>query len=165
MNEFISDPEKMKLFDLHGFLARNSKDIRRPEIFACAKILRSEYQKVGAIGYCYGGWGCVELAAKGNDIVDCITLAHPTFVLTSDIDNLAVPTQIIAPEVDNQLTPELKEYCNKVIPTLGIQYRYDYYPGLRHGFASRGDPTNATQKDGLERAKNAAVSWFNEFLH
>jgi dienelactone hydrolase len=83
----------------------------------------------------------------------------------SEIDTLAVPTQILAPEIDPALTPELKEYCNRVIPTLGIPYQYDYYPGLRHGFAAKGDPEDEVQRNGLERAKNAAVSWFNQWLH
>jgi dienelactone hydrolase len=162
---FSGSQEKMKAIDLPGFLRRHSKELRGPEIFACAKVLKSEYKKVGAVGYCWGGWGCFQLAAKGNDLLDCMSVAHPSLVENSEIDTLGVPTQILAPESDWQLTPEKKEYCNKVIPTFGIPYRYDYYPGLTHGFAGKGDPSDPKQKAGLERAKNATVSWLNEFLH
>lgn len=62
-------------------------------------------------------------------------------------------------------TPELKEYTNTTIPSLGLPYQYDYYPGMVHGFAVRGDPNNPAQKAGLERAKNSAVSWFVEYLY
>jgi len=120
-------------------MSRNNKEIRRPEIIACAGALRSKYNKVGAVGYCYGGWGCLQLGAKDNDLVDCISIAHPSIITTAEIDALNVPTQIIAPETDPQLTPELKEYCNRVIPGLGVPYMYDYYPGLRHGFAAKGE--------------------------
>lgn len=155
----------MKLLDFPGFIGRNSKEIREPEIFACAKALKSQFKKVGAIGYCYGGWGCFRLAAKGNNLLDCVSVAHPSLLEKTEIDALGVPTQILAPETDPQLTPELKEYCNKVIPGLGISYQYDYYPGLVHGFAVKGDPKDGKQKEGLERAKNAAVAWFKEYLH
>jgi len=159
------DAEALKKLDMPGFMGRNSKDIRGPEVFACARALKSQYKKIGAAGYCFGGWASFQLGAKGNNLIDAISVAHPSLLVKSEIDTLFVPTQILAPETDPQLTPELKEYCNKVIPGLGIPYQYDYYPGLVHGFAVKGDPNNAEQKAGLERAKNATVSWFNEFLH
>jgi dienelactone hydrolase len=162
---FSGNQVKMKELDMPAFVGRNSKDIRGPEIFACAKALKSQYKKVGAIGYCYGGWACFQLAAKGNNLLDCVSVAHPSLLDKSEIDSLAVPTQIIAPENDPSFTPELKEYSNKVIPTLGIPYQYDFYPGLVHGFAGRGDPKDQKQKEGLERARNSAVTWFNQFLH
>jgi hypothetical protein len=46
----------MKKLDIGAFVGRNSKDIRGPEIFAAAKALKLQYKKVGAVGYCYGGW-------------------------------------------------------------------------------------------------------------
>jgi dienelactone hydrolase len=42
--------------DMEGFKKRNTREIREPEIFACARELRGKYAKLGAIGYCYGGW-------------------------------------------------------------------------------------------------------------
>jgi len=146
-------------------MARNSKKIRTPELFACAKELKSKYKKLGSAGYCWGGWAVLMLGANSDNLLDCLSVAHPSLVKKSEIDALAVPTQILAPENDFQLTPELKEYCNKAIPGLGIPYRYDYYPGLFHGFAVKCDPTDPQQKAGLERSKNATVSWFREFLH
>ena len=79
--------------------------------------------------------------------------------------NISVPVQICAPETDHIYTPELKEYSLKVLPTLGIEFDYQYFPGLVHGFAVRGDQNDPKQKKGLERAKNAAVYWFMQHLH
>lgn len=157
----------MKQLDLGSFIGRNSKAIRGPETVAAAKFLKSDlgFKKIGAVGYCYGGWASFQLGAKGNNLIDAITVAHPSMVTQEEVAALAVPTQILAPETDQQLTPELKEYCNKVIPGLGIPYQYDYYPGLVHGFAAKGDPNNKAQKEGLERAKNATVMWMKQFLH
>lgn len=41
--------------------------------------------------------------------------------------------------------------------TLGVAYDYQYFPGLEHSFAIRGDPKNPNEMKGMERAKNAAV--------
>jgi len=161
----LEDPAKGAKFDIQSFLGRNSKDIRQPEIFACAKELRSQYKRVGAIGFCYGGWAVFRLGAKGNNMVDCISMAHPSLLEHSEIDNVGVAVQIMAPEIDPIFSPELKDYCNKVIPTLGVDYDYQYFPKLAHGFAAKGDPSNKLQKAGLERAKNAAVQWFAHYLH
>ena len=97
--------------------------------------------------------------------MDCISTAHPSVLKTEEVDAVAVPVQILAPETDPQLTPELKAYVNKVIPTLNVEYDYQFFPGLSHGFAARCDENDPKEKKGLERAKNAAVGWFAQQLH
>lgn len=54
--ETLEDPKKREAFDIMAFLGRNGKDVRFPTIAAVAKDLKKEYKKVGAIGFCYGGW-------------------------------------------------------------------------------------------------------------
>jgi hypothetical protein len=62
-------------------------------------------------------------------------------------------------------TPELKEFSNKVIPTLGVPYDHQYFLGVEHSFATRGDQQSEAQMWALVRAKNAAVYWFRQWLH
>ena len=76
-----------------------------------------------------------------------------------------VPVQIMASEIDHMFTDELKGFCNNVIPCLGVSYDYQYFPGLEHGFATRGNPDNSAERKGMERAKNSAVVWFRLWLH
>lgn len=163
----LLDESRWNELDLPSFMARNTKAIREPEIFACAKALRSEhkYSSIGAIGFCFGGWGVFRLGAKEVRLVDCISTAHPTFLEKSEIRDIGVPVQILAPEHDPQFTEELKAFSNEVIPTLGVPYDYEYFPSLTHGFATRGNPSDKNEMDGMERAKNAAVLWFRQWLH
>lgn len=163
-SDTLQDPEKRAKFSIPEFMTRNSKDVRWPEIVEVAKALKSQYKKTAAIGYCYGGWACFRLGADPA-LVDAISMAHPSRVEESEIDNVKVPVQIMAPETDPAFPPELKAYANKVIPELGVPYEYVYFPGLVHGFATKGDENDKKQKDGLERAKNSAVGFFKEFLH
>ena len=100
------------------------------------------------------------------NLVDSVSSAHPGLFDKSTIDALGdCPVQFIAPEDDFTFTPELKEHVLKTLPTLGIDWDYQFFKGLAHGFATRGDVNNPVQKHGLERAKNVAVSWFKEYLH
>ncbi|KAJ9151288.1 hypothetical protein NKR23_g3221 [Pleurostoma richardsiae] len=100
-----------------------------------------------------------------TDILMDRNQAHPTFLEKQEIGSVGVPVQILAPEIDPRFTEELKAFSNQVIPTLGFAYDYQYFPGLEHGFAIRGDPKNAEEKKGMERAENAAVLWFRQWLH
>ena len=159
-------PSEWGALDLPSMTARNSKAIREPEIFACARALRAQYKRVAAIGFCYGGWAVFRLGAKANNgLVDCISTAHPSWLTKEEIQEVGVPVQIMAPEIDPVFTPELKEFSNRVIPSLGVDYDYQYFSGLEHAFAVRGNRENEAEMKGLERAKNAAVYWFKQWLH
>ncbi|EMD96487.1 hypothetical protein COCC4DRAFT_177710 [Bipolaris maydis ATCC 48331] len=160
----LSDPEKQKNFDIGAFLGRHSKQARWPEIKEHAQTLKSQYKKVAAIGFCYGGWAAFKLAADPS-LIDAISTAHPSLLEKSEIEGVKVPVQVLSPENDFAYTDELKQATFDILPKTGVQWEYIYFPGLTHGFAVRGNPNDAAQKAGLERAKRSAVNFFNEFLH
>ncbi|KAJ5713153.1 Alpha/Beta hydrolase protein [Penicillium malachiteum] len=160
------DPSEWGPLDLAAFSARNSKEVREPEIVAFAKALRAQYKRVAAIGFCYGGWAVFRLGAKANaGLVDCISTAHPSWLTQEEIQDVGVPVQIMAPEIDPIFTTELREFANRVIPSLGLAYDLQYFPGLEHSFAVRGNRENEAEMKGLERAKDAAVHWLKQWLH
>lgn len=140
--------------------------MREPEIFAFTRALRAQYKRVGAIGFCYGGWAVFRLGAKENEgLVDCISTAHPSWLTKEEIQDVGVPVQIIVPEFDPVYPPELREFSLKTIPALGLPLDYQFFPGLEHAFATRGNRANEAEVKGLERAKDAAVLWFKQWLH
>ncbi|KAI5458353.1 Alpha/Beta hydrolase protein [Mariannaea sp. PMI_226] len=163
-SEIIRDRSRWKELDLPAFEKRNSKEVREPEIFECAKALRLQYKRVGAAGFCFGGWAVFRLGAHEN-LVDCILTAHPTWLTKDEIEHVNVPTQILAPESDPVFTPELKEFANQVIPRIGVPYDYQYFPKVHHGFAIRGNPDSKDELKAMHRAKDAAVYWFRLWLH
>ncbi|TKA77570.1 hypothetical protein B0A55_06640 [Friedmanniomyces simplex] len=151
--------------DIQAFISKHSRDIREPEIFACARKLRSEYKKLGASGYCYGGWAVCRLGAKGNDLVDCISMGHPSMLVEADLDGVAVPIQILAPEIDPAYTDELKEHTWKTLQKNGVVFGYEHFPGVEHSCFTRGDPGKAGELEAMVRGKSAAVGWFRQWLH
>ncbi|KAI1658837.1 dienelactone hydrolase family protein [Daldinia decipiens] len=154
-------------YDFAGFMVRNSRQAREPEIFAVAKALRQKYKKIGAIGYCFGGWGVFRLGAKEHNppLVDCISTGHPSLLTKKDIDEVAVPVQLLAPEHDPIYSEELKSYTFEKVPKLGIEFDYRHYPGVAHGALVRGSDEEPGELLAMVRAKNDAVNWFNQFLH
>ena len=161
----LSDESRWGELDIAGFTKKNSRDIREPEIFACARELRSKYKKVGAVGYCFGGWAVFRLGAKGNNLVDCIVTGHPTWLTKEDIDNVGVAVQVLAPEHDPVYTAELKEHTWKTVQRLGVPFDYQHFPGVRHACFTRGSPEQDGEQEAMVRGKNAAVAWFKQYLH
>lgn len=101
----------------------------------------------------------------GNPLVDAISTAHPSLLTKEEISSVGVPAQILAPEHDPAFTPDMKAFANETIPKLNVEYDYQYFPGVAHGFSTRCDQSNAHEKHSLERAKNAVVGWFAQYLH
>lgn len=98
--------------DLPGFMARNGREARENEIFQFAKALRAKYKKVGAIGFCYGGWAVFRLGAKEHQppLVDCIVAGHPSLLTKKDIDEVAVPVSLNHLTSEDQLGHNQKWY-------------------------------------------------------
>ncbi|KAF7114497.1 hypothetical protein CNMCM5793_008801 [Aspergillus hiratsukae] len=137
--------------DIRGFVGRNDREIRDPEIFDCARVLRENYKKVG-VGH-------------QPPLVDCIMVGHPSLLIEWDIDEIAVPVQILAPEHDPMYTTELKRYTFNTLSRLGVPFDHQHYPGVEHGCLARGDSNKAGEREAMARGKNAAVSWFTQWLH
>ncbi|KAK3111239.1 hypothetical protein LTR53_013715 [Teratosphaeriaceae sp. CCFEE 6253] len=118
-------------FDVGAFVTRNSRAVREPEIFACARKLRGEYKKLGAVGYCYGGWVVCRLGAKGVGLVDCVSMGHPSMLTKEDLDGVGVPMQVLAPEIDAAYTAELKEHTFKALQKNGVVFDYQHCASFR----------------------------------
>ncbi|CAI6341819.1 unnamed protein product [Periconia digitata] len=166
-SDIVRDPKRWNEFDFPGFIARNSREERWPQIQQAAATLKTKHRKVGVAGFCFGGWAAFELGSDEYTprLVDCITVAHPTNLTTNDIDKIGVPVQICAPDEDPMFTPEMKKYANEVIPTRGCAYDYQYFPGVTHGFATRGNPGADGERRAMMRSKRAQVGWLKEWLH
>ncbi|KAI8263220.1 Hydrolase tropI [Colletotrichum sp. SAR11_239] len=152
--------------DLKGYTMRNSREIREPEILRFARTLRQKYKKIGAVGYCYGGWAVFRLGAKEHQppLVDCISTGHPSMLTKEDIDNVSVPVQVLAPEHDYVFNAELKSHFFETLLKKGVAFDYQHFPGVEHACLVRGDPKKPGERDAMARGKNSAVSWFNQFL-
>ena len=169
----VSKPPLPEL-NLDAYLAANSREVRSPEILACARHLRGQYSRVGAIGYCYGGWAGFHLASETlnpannaqQPLLDCLVIGHPSLLTEIDIDAVSprVPVMVLAPEVDAMYTPFLKANTLRVLPEKGVPFVYRHFPGVEHNCFVRGDPEREGERDAMERGLGAAVGWLREWL-
>ncbi|KAI1115794.1 putative hydrolase [Nemania sp. NC0429] len=167
----LVEEERFAEMDFGSFMKDNARDVRAPEIEACAKALKDSthgFKRLGAIGFCYGGWAVCHLGSRergGGALVDVVSFGHPTFLVKEDIANLAVPIQMLAPELDHAFTAELKRYAFETLLGLGLPFEYVHYPGIKHGGLVRGSEAVAHERDAMAAAKNSAVAWFRRHLH
>ncbi|KAH8665940.1 dienelactone hydrolase family protein [Tricladium varicosporioides] len=154
-------------FDVYSFIAKHSRAIREPEIFACARELKGKYKKVGAVGFCYGGWACLRLASSEHSppLVDAISIGHPSMMVEADFDNVSVPIQVLAPEKDLAFTRELKAYAFEKLALDGkVKCEWRHFPGVEHACFVRGSEENEGERNALVRGKEAVVQWMVENL-
>jgi dienelactone hydrolase len=165
--------------DMAGFTSRNGRTQREAEIVEAAKYLKGKYKKIGAVGYCFGGWSTFRLAGLG--LIDAGCVGHPTWLTREDIDGAvdgapdregkgewkAVPMKVLAPEVDGPFDLELKKYCvNRYIESKnpGAVLEYRHFPGVEHACFTRGDEKVKGERDAMRKGKGSAVAWFKEWL-
>jgi dienelactone hydrolase len=158
--------------DLPAWMARHSREVREPEIVAFARALRAsgEFDKIGAIGFCFGGWavfrlGAQEFVQEGRGLVDCISTGHPTWLSEKDVEEVAVPAQLLAPEHDIMYSDEMKLFTFSTLQRKGVPFDYQHLPGVVHGCLTRGDANQKGEREAMIRGKDAAVAWFRQWLH
>lgn len=162
--------ERFAELDLPGFMKNNNRDAREPELFECARALRKQYKRVGAVGYCFGGWACLRLGAEssktddGKPLVDAIAIGHPSLTKPSDYEENRAPTLVLAPEHDPPYSKELKQLTFDEFQKNGVLFSYLHFPGLHHAFCVRGSTEVEGERKGMVRAKNAVVGWFSQYL-
>ncbi|AEO63077.1 uncharacterized protein THITE_2107933 [Thermothielavioides terrestris NRRL 8126] len=160
--------------DLPSFMKRQARDVREPEIVAYARALRARYDRLAAIGFCYGGWAVFRLAADefvdqatGKPLVDCISAAHPSMLGHPDIEGVStsVAVQLLAPEHDPVYPVELKQFTFTTLLKKNVPFDYQHFPGVEHGCLVRGDAEKKGERAAMVRGKDAAVAWFRQWLH
>lgn len=166
---------------LMPFVGRHARDVREKDIFIVARALRREhgYEKLAAIGFCYGGWAIMRLGAKPEDqpededkdakpiegpLVHAVSTAHPSLATEKDIDGVVVPLQILAPETDQMYNPALKQFTFDAAVRNKIPLDYLHFPGIEHGGLMRGDQKTVESRQALVRAQFAAVNFFKLHL-
>ncbi|KAI4709705.1 hypothetical protein J4E89_005721 [Alternaria sp. Ai002NY15] len=156
---------KFDKLDVEGFKKRNSREIREPEIFACAKELRANgFKKIGAVGYCWGGWAILRLATE--KLVDCVICAHPSLLTEADFDGVDVPIMFLQPEHDSMFPEEMRLYAFKklVLEKKNQAVEWVHFPDAHHGCFTKGDEEVPGEREAMIKAKDRAVTWWREWL-
>jgi len=121
-------------------------------------------QKIGVIGYCYGGKIAVLMGGKHENVpqVDAIAAAHPSFLkVPADIEALDRPSLFMFSEVDPMLSKEKADLITSIVKKKGVPFsECTMYEKVKHGFAVRGND----KKPEVAAARRAALAQGNRFF-
>ncbi|GJE97180.1 dienelactone hydrolase-like protein [Phanerochaete sordida] len=145
-------------------------DVVDPRATAFLTKLRAEkkYEKLGGVGYCYGGAVCLRLSAAG--LLDALVACHPSVNDIESIAALRVPVAFVCAEADKMFTPALRRQAEEHLEARkgtekAVEYEFRDYPGTVHGFATRPNPKVTKVVEAYRAALEQTAEWFVKTLH
>lgn len=165
---------------LGPWLVRHREGVARPLIENFIDKVRyiPGTNKVGVIGFCWGGRYAIlaahkEFSSAEGKGVDAAYACHPSLVsIPADFDPVAVPLSLALGDKDSLLG----EYEVKQIKEV-VEAKRDGKQGERleasevrvyedqvHGFALRGDWSSEKDKRAMDEAEKQGIEWFRKYL-
>jgi len=118
--------------------------------------------KVGAIGFCWGGRYAI-LAAHG--LVDAAYACHPSLVaVPGDFEGVTKPLSLACGDKDSLLAEEEVHKIRDVLEKTKAPTEVEIYKDQVHGFTLRGDWSSDKDKEAMDRACAQGHNWFSKYL-
>ncbi|KAG8930105.1 hypothetical protein FRC01_003250 [Tulasnella sp. 417] len=127
---------------------------RRGEAFIKALKEAKHYDRIGIVGYCFGGGVAIHVAA--TDLVDTIVIIHPSLTSREEVARIR----------DMWISAATREQYEGVLRAkLEAQdFEIQVYPGTTHGFAVRPNLEIPEVKQAYEGALQQTTKWLQEKL-
>ncbi|KAJ6516854.1 Alpha/Beta hydrolase protein [Mycena vitilis] len=126
--------------------------------------VRKEYgtdSKYCAVGYCFGGPFVMNLG--GTDDIVAAAFAHPAFLTEDQFKNLKLPLLMSCAESDFTFPAEFRRRAEDILVEVKAQYQVQVFSGVKHGFATRGDPEIPDARWAKEESARGIIGWFTRF--
>ncbi|TFK71962.1 dienelactone hydrolase endo-1,3,1,4-beta-D-glucanase [Pluteus cervinus] len=157
-------------FDLMGWLGRHGEAETRPTLDKVLAVLKEQgITSIAAIGYCFGGRYVFDLAFE--NIISVAVATHPSLLQNPTdfekyLELAKAPLLINSCTIDSQFGLEFQAKGDEILGDgkFAPGYKREYFDGLIHGFAVRGDMSDPKIKAGKEGAFKASVKWIAEYL-
>jgi len=125
------------------------------------------YERIGAVGYCFGGAMAGRLGA--TDAVNTIVIAHPAPLAAKQMRAIKVPTSWALAEEDMSFKDKDVKTAEAIFKEQEenpdhVDYEFRVWKGTFHGFAVRPNLTVPEVKAGYEGALDQTVAWFKKTL-
>lgn len=118
---------------------RKNKNDWQARAQAALKVLASQEQvdpdKLAAIGYCFGGSTCLELAYSGADLKAVATF-HAALPAPTDEEAKAIKARLLINNGadDKFITPQQVSDFKGKLDAAKVKYQFENYPGTVHSF-------------------------------
>jgi dienelactone hydrolase len=183
----LKDQEKLSLADkaknavlvpttLGPWLISHREAVTRPLIdgFVNAVRMIPGTNKIGAIGFCWGGRYAILQAhgpredGNGGRVggVDAAFAAHPSLVsIPADFDPVTKPLSLAVGTKDSLLsTDQVGQIQDLMAKKTDVPHELRIYDDQVHGFALRGDWSSEKDKKSMDEAEKQGIGWFNKYL-
>ncbi|KAF2873689.1 dienelactone hydrolase [Massariosphaeria phaeospora] len=120
-------------------------------------------ERVGAVGYCFGGKYVPRFMAHGKGI-DVGFIAHPSRLEVAEIQAIRGPISIAAGELDASFNATARRNAEDILSRKNATYQTSLYSGAPHGFAVRVNASIPREKFAKEASFVQAVTWFDAWL-
>ncbi|WP_277054318.1 dienelactone hydrolase family protein [Pseudoalteromonas marina] len=117
--------------------------------------------KLGAVGFCFGGYIVNYLAAVDSDLLSAGVPFYGTPASESLHKNIKAPLMIQLGELDKRVNATWPEY-EKSLKANNVEYTMHMYEGANHGFHN--DSTGRYDEQKAELAWQRTLAFFNEKL-
>ena len=135
------------------------------DFVAAAHFLKahpSSNGKLGAVGFCFGGYIVNYLAAVDSDLLSAGVPFYGTPASESLHKNIKAPLMIQLGELDKRVNATWPEY-EKSLKANNVEYTMHMYEGANHGFHN--DSTGRYDEQKAELAWQRTLAFFNEKLN
>ncbi|KAJ7666972.1 dienelactone hydrolase [Mycena polygramma] len=112
-------------------------------------------------GYCFGGPFVMNLG--GTDDIMAAAFAHPAFLTEDHFKNLKHPLLMSCAESDFTFPAEFRRRAEDILVEVKAQYQVQVFSGVKHGFATRGDPEIPDARWAKEESARGIIGWFTRF--
>ncbi|MEE4219215.1 MAG: dienelactone hydrolase family protein [Xanthomonadales bacterium] len=134
------------------------------DFIAAARFLKSHELsngKLGAVGFCFGGYIVNMLAATIPDELDAGVPFYGTPAAAELQGNVKSPLMLQFGGLDERVNASWPEY-EKVLKSNGVDYVAHVYEGVNHGFHN--DSTGRYAPEEAELAWSRTIGFFNKYL-
>ncbi|MFQ3193569.1 MAG: carboxymethylenebutenolidase [Colwellia sp.] len=134
------------------------------DFIAAAKFLKTHQRsngKLGAVGFCFGGYMVNYLAAIEPELIVAGVPFYGTPAKKELRKNIKAPLLIQLGELDERVNSSWPEYEND-LKSAGVPYQMHMYKNAKHGFHN--DSTSRYDKENAELAWDRTLAFFAENL-
>ena len=134
------------------------------DFIAAAKFLKAHPRsngKLGAVGFCYGGYIVNMLAAAAPETLDAGVAFYGTPAAKEIRKNIKAPLMIQLGELDERVNATWPEY-EADLKEAGVNYTMNMYPKANHGFHN--DSTGRYDEANAKLAWERTIEFFKKHL-
>lgn len=142
---------------------KGDRALYRARLTAALEVLRKDERtdssKIGAIGYCFGGTGVLELARSGAEVKGVVSF-HGGLGSPTPQDAKSIKGEVLVCHgADDPFVPAAEvEAFHKEMKDAGVKYDFVGYPGAVHAFTQKG-AGNDNSKGAAYNVEADTKSW------